>query len=80
VVGVGGQGVIMISKAVARLCQENGLEVKQSEVHGQAIGDLRAAFFHLSVLVEVMWRPVSGRTHAVLEIEKINCKTKENKT
>jgi len=36
VVGVGGQGVIMISKAVARLCQENGLEVKQSEVHGMA--------------------------------------------
>lgn len=36
VVGVGGQGVIMISKAVATLCQQNGLEVKQSEVHGMA--------------------------------------------
>ncbi len=36
IVGVGGQGVIMVSKVLATLCQEHGLEVKQSEVHGMA--------------------------------------------
>lgn len=36
VVGVGGQGVIMVSKILAQLCQEQGFEVKQSEVHGMA--------------------------------------------
>ncbi len=36
VVGVGGQGVIMISKVLTILCQQQGLEVKQSEVHGMA--------------------------------------------
>jgi len=36
VVGVGGQGVIMISKVLARICQIQGLQVKQSEVHGMA--------------------------------------------
>ncbi|MBF0280572.1 MAG: 2-oxoacid:acceptor oxidoreductase family protein [SAR324 cluster bacterium] len=36
VVGVGGQGVIMISKVLAALCQEQGFDVKQSEVHGMA--------------------------------------------
>ena len=36
VVGVGGQGVIMISKVLALLCQQEGFEVKQSEVHGMA--------------------------------------------
>lgn len=36
VVGVGGQGVIMISKVLALLCQSQGYEVKQSEVHGMA--------------------------------------------
>ena len=36
IVGVGGQGVIMISKVLATLCQEQGFEVKQSEVHGMA--------------------------------------------
>ena len=36
VVGVGGQGVIMVSKALALLCQRHGFEVKQSEVHGMA--------------------------------------------
>jgi indolepyruvate ferredoxin oxidoreductase beta subunit len=36
IVGVGGQGVIMISKALAWLAQSAGLEVKQSEVHGMA--------------------------------------------
>jgi len=36
IVGVGGQGVIMVSKVLAALCQEQGFEVKQSEVHGMA--------------------------------------------
>ena len=36
IVGVGGQGVIMISKVMALLGQKQGLQVKQSEVHGMA--------------------------------------------
>jgi indolepyruvate ferredoxin oxidoreductase beta subunit len=36
IVGVGGQGVIMVSKALASLAQSKGFEVKQSEVHGMA--------------------------------------------
>jgi indolepyruvate ferredoxin oxidoreductase beta subunit len=36
IVGVGGQGVIMVSKVLATLCQQAGLAVKQSEVHGMA--------------------------------------------
>ena len=36
IVGVGGQGVILVSKVLASLAQSRGLEVKQSEVHGMA--------------------------------------------
>ena len=36
VVGVGGQGVIMISKVLAQICQQHDFQVKQSEVHGMA--------------------------------------------
>jgi len=36
IVGVGGQGVIMVSKVLALLAQSHGFEVKQSEVHGMA--------------------------------------------
>lgn len=36
IVGVGGQGVIMVSKVLAQICQNAGLQVKQSEVHGMA--------------------------------------------
>ncbi|PLX36683.1 MAG: pyruvate ferredoxin oxidoreductase [Hyphomicrobiales bacterium] len=36
IVGVGGQGVIMISKVLATICQLQGYQVKQSEVHGMA--------------------------------------------
>ena len=36
IVGVGGQGVIMVSKVLALLAQAEGFEVKQSEVHGMA--------------------------------------------
>ncbi len=35
-VGVGGQGILMVSKVLATLCQDAGMEVKQSEVHGMA--------------------------------------------
>ncbi len=36
IVGVGGQGVILVSKVLAALAQSKGFEVKQSEVHGMA--------------------------------------------
>jgi indolepyruvate ferredoxin oxidoreductase beta subunit len=36
IVGVGGQGVILVSKTLAWLAQSHGFEVKQSEVHGMA--------------------------------------------
>src|SRR3974390_2842891 len=36
IVGVGGQGVIMVSKVLALLAQQQGFRVKQSEVHGMA--------------------------------------------
>jgi indolepyruvate ferredoxin oxidoreductase beta subunit len=36
IVGVGGQGVILVSKVLATLAQARGLQVKQSEVHGMA--------------------------------------------
>jgi indolepyruvate ferredoxin oxidoreductase beta subunit len=36
IVGVGGQGVVMVAKVLATLCQRAGLIVKQSEVHGMA--------------------------------------------
>jgi indolepyruvate ferredoxin oxidoreductase beta subunit len=36
IVGVGGQGVILVSKVLAALAQAHGYEVKQSEVHGMA--------------------------------------------
>src|SRR3990172_4749544 len=36
IVGVGGQGVIMISKVLALICERQDLDVKQSEVHGMS--------------------------------------------
>ena len=36
IVGVGGQGVITVSKILAQLCLHNKLNVKQSEIHGMA--------------------------------------------
>ena len=36
IVGVGGQGVIMISKVLSLLSQKQGHDVKQSEIHGMA--------------------------------------------
>lgn len=36
IVGVGGQGTILASKIIGQVAVANGLEVKQSEVHGMA--------------------------------------------
>ncbi len=36
IVGVGGQGVILISRMLATMCHLQGFQVKQSEVHGMA--------------------------------------------
>ena len=36
IVGVGGQGVIMASNILADVCMANGLDVKNSEVHGMS--------------------------------------------
>ena len=36
IVGVGGQGVLMVSKSLAWLAQSRGFEVRQSEIHGMA--------------------------------------------
>lgn len=59
VVGVGGQGVLMISKVLARLCQLNGLQVKQSEVHGMAKRG-GVVFSHVRFGKEV-WSPMIPR-------------------
>ena len=55
IVGVGGQGVIMISKALAWLAQSRGFEVKQSEVHGMAKRG-GAVFSHVRFGAQV-WSP-----------------------
>ena len=36
IVGVGGQGVILVSKVLTEVCLAHGTAVKQSEVHGMA--------------------------------------------
>lgn len=55
IVGVGGQGVIMVSKALAWLAQSRGFEVKQSEVHGMAKRG-GAVFSHVRFGAQV-WSP-----------------------
>lgn len=55
VVGVGGQGVIMVSKLIALLAQKQGHEVKQSEVHGMAKRG-GAVFSHVR-FGERVWSP-----------------------
>ncbi|MFO1115963.1 MAG: 2-oxoacid:acceptor oxidoreductase family protein [Beijerinckiaceae bacterium] len=62
IVGVGGQGVIMISKVMALLGQNQGLQVKQSEVHGMAKrGGI--VFSHVRFGKEV-WSPTIARGDA----------------
>ena len=62
VVGVGGQGVLMISKALALIGQKQGLEVKQSEVHGMAKRG-GVVFSHVRFGQEV-WSPTIARGEA----------------
>jgi len=69
VVGVGGQGVIMVSKLLARLAQRQGLEVKQSEVHGMAKRG-GSVFGHVRFGTEV-WAPVipAGEADVLVALE-----------
>ncbi|CAH2602807.1 Pyruvate ferredoxin oxidoreductase [Rhodovastum atsumiense] len=62
IVGVGGQGVIMVSKVLAALAQRQGLQVKQSEVHGMAKRG-GSVFSHVRFGPEV-WSPVIPRGEA----------------
>lgn len=62
VVGVGGQGVIMLSKVIALVCQQSGFEVKQSEVHGMAKRG-GAVFSHVRFGQQV-WSPTIPRGEA----------------
>ncbi len=62
VVGVGGQGVIMVSKILAQLCQRQGFEVKQSEVHGMAKRG-GVVFSHVR-FGETVWSPTIPRGEA----------------
>ena len=69
IVGVGGQGVIMVSKILARLSQLAGLQVKQSEVHGMAKRG-GSVFSHIRFGEEV-WSPTipMGEADVVLGLE-----------
>ena len=69
IVGVGGQGVIMVSKILARLSQLEGLQVKQSEVHGMAKRG-GSVFSHIRFGEEV-WSPTipMGEADVVLGLE-----------
>ena len=69
IVGVGGQGVIMISKVMALLGQKQGLQVKQSEVHGMAKRG-GTVFSHVRFGKEV-WSPTiaKGDADALIALE-----------
>ncbi len=62
IVGVGGQGVIMVSKVLAELCQLQGHQVKQSEVHGMAKRG-GGVFSHVR-FGERVWSPTIPRGEA----------------
>jgi len=62
IVGVGGQGVIMVSKVLAYLAQSRGFEVKQSEVHGMAKRG-GSVFSHVR-FGEQVWSPTIPRGEA----------------
>ena len=69
IVGVGGQGVMMISKVMALIGQRQGLQVKQSEVHGMAKrGGI--VFSHVRFGKEV-WSPTiaKGDADALIALE-----------
>jgi indolepyruvate ferredoxin oxidoreductase beta subunit len=69
VVGVGGQGVIMVSRVVASLCHARGLQVKQSEVHGMAKRG-GAVFSHIRFGHQV-WSPTipKGEADVLIALE-----------
>lgn len=69
IVGVGGQGVIMVSKVLARLCQKAGYAVKQSEIHGMAKRG-GAVFSHVR-FGEQVWSPTipAGKADILLALE-----------
>lgn len=69
IVGVGGQGVLMISKVMAVLGQKQGLQVKQSEVHGMAKRG-GVVFSHVRIAEEV-WSPTiaKGDVDALIALE-----------
>lgn len=62
IVGVGGQGVILVSKVLAALAQARGHQVKQSEVHGMAKRG-GAVFSHVRYGPQV-WSPTIERGEA----------------
>jgi indolepyruvate ferredoxin oxidoreductase beta subunit len=69
IVGVGGQGVIMVSKVLAMMCQMNGYHVKQSEVHGMAKRG-GSVFSHVR-FGEQVWSPTisTGEADVLLALE-----------
>ena len=69
VVGVGGQGVLLISKALALIAQKQGFQVKQSEVHGMAKRG-GVVFSHVRFGEEV-WSPTiaKGEVDALIALE-----------
>ncbi len=69
IVGVGGQGVIMVSKVLAQLCQEQGYQVKQSEVHGMAKRG-GVVFSHVR-FGETVWSPTiaKGKADVLIALE-----------
>jgi len=74
IVGVGGQGVIMVSKVLARICQLQGYSVKQSEVHGMAKRGMAkrggTVFSHVRFGTRV-WSPTipKGKTDILVALE-----------
>ncbi len=69
IVGVGGQGVLMISKALALIGQKQGFQVKQSEVHGMAKRG-GVVFSHIR-FGEQVWSPTiaKGEADALIALE-----------
>ena len=69
IVGVGGQGVIMVSKVLAIICQIEGHNVKQSEVHGMAKRG-GSVFSHVRFGTEV-WSPTipKGKADVLVALE-----------
>lgn len=69
IVGVGGQGVILVSKVLAALAASHGYEVKQSEVHGMAKRG-GAVFSHVRFGSRV-WSPTipMGETDVLVALE-----------